>query len=105
MKINGKEITAKPLDFNAIVTIQDMGADIFAFGKRPLSVLRAYLAYCTDSDLETAGREIESHVISGGDLTEFSKAFIDVCGESGFFKAMVARAENNKSESETATKA
>lgn len=94
MKINGKEITAKPLDFNATIELQDMGGDIFAFGKRPLAALRAYLAYCTDSNAEDAGHEIEAHIVGGADLTELSKAFIDACNESAFFRAMIARAEN-----------
>ena len=93
MIINGKEITAKPIDFNAAIELSDLGGDIYSFGTKPLAVLRAYLAYCTGIDAEAAGREIESHIIGGGDLSDLSAAFMKACDDSAFFKAMIAKAK------------
>lgn len=93
MIINGKEITAKSIDFNAAIELNDLGGDIYSFGTKPLAVLRAYLAYCEGIDAEAAGREIESHIVGGGDLSDLSAAFMKACDDSAFFKAMIAKAE------------
>lgn len=93
MIINGKEITAKPIDFNGAIELNDLGGDIYSFGTKPLAVLRAYLAYCAGIDAEAAGREIESHIVGGGDLSDLSAAFMKVCDDSAFFNAMIAKAK------------
>ena len=93
MIINGKEITAKPIDFNTAIELSDLGGDIYSFGTKPLAVLRAYLEYCAGIDAEAAGREIESHIIGGGDLSDLSAAFMKACDDSAFFKAMIAKAK------------
>lgn len=93
MIINGKEITAKPIDFNATIELNDLGGDIYSFGTKPLAALRAYIAYCEGISAEEAGREIEAHIIGGGDLSDLSAAFIKACDESAFFKAMIAKAK------------
>lgn len=93
MIINGKEITAKPIDFNATIKLADLGGDIYTFGDRPLAALRAYLAYCAGIDAEEAGREIESHIVGGGDLSDLSTAFMKACDDSAFFKAMITKAK------------
>jgi hypothetical protein len=93
MIINGKEITAKPIDFNATIELNDLGGDICSFGTKPLAALRAYLAYCAGINAEEAGREIESHIVGGGDLSDLSAAFMKACDDSAFFKAMIAKAK------------
>lgn len=105
MKINGKEIAAKPIDFNAAIRLNELGGDIFAYNKSPLSALRAYLAYCMGTDAEDAGNEIEKHIIGGGDLHELVKAFAGACNDSAFFRAMVAKAENAETENGEKAKA
>ena len=93
MIINGKEITAKPIDFNATIELNDLGGDIYSFGTKPLAALRAYLAYCEGVSAEEAGQEIEAHIIGGGDLSDLSAAFMKACDDSAFFKVMIAKAE------------
>lgn len=93
MIINGKEITAKPIDFNATIELNDLGGDIYSFGTKPLAALRAYLAYCEGVSAEEAGQEIEAHIIGGGDLSGLSTAFMKACDDSAFFKAMIAKAK------------
>ena len=91
MIINGKEITAKPIYFKVSIEFNDFRGDIYSFGTKPLAALRAYLAYCAGIDAEAAGREIESHIIGGGDLSDLSAAFMKACDDSAFFKAMIAK--------------
>lgn len=93
MIINGKEITAKPIDFNATIELNDLGGDIYSFGTKPLAALRAYLAYCEGVSAEEAGQEIEAHIIGGGDLSDLSAAFMKACDDSAFFKAMITKAK------------
>lgn len=93
MIINGKEITAKPIDFNATIELNDLGGDIYSFGTKPLAALRAYLAYCEGVSAEEAGQEIEAHIVGGGDLSDLSAAFMKACDDSAFFKAMIAKAK------------
>nr|DAW46765.1 MAG TPA: tail assembly chaperone protein [Caudoviricetes sp.]DAZ34788.1 MAG TPA: tail assembly chaperone protein [Caudoviricetes sp.] len=93
MIINGKEITAKPIDFNATIELNDLGGDIYSFGTKPLAALRAYLAYCEGVSAEEAGQEIEAHIVGGGDLSDLSTAFMKACDDSAFFKAMITKAK------------
>ena len=93
MIINGKEITAKPIDFNATIELNDLGGDIYSFGTKPLAALRAYLAYCEGVSAEEAGQEIEAHIVGGGDLSNLSTAFMKACDDSAFFKAMITKAK------------
>nr|DAG05600.1 MAG TPA: tail assembly chaperone protein [Siphoviridae sp. ct3R43] len=93
MIINGKEITAKPIDFNATIELNDLGGDIYSFGTKPLAALRAYLAYCEGVSAEEAGQEIEAHIIGGGGLSDLSTAFMKACDDSAFFKAMITKAK------------
>ena len=93
MIINGKEITAKPIDFNATIELNDLGGDIYSFGTKPLAALRAYLAYCEGVSAEEAGQEIEAHIVGGGDLSDLSTTFMKACDDSAFFKAMITKAK------------
>ena len=93
MIINGKEITAKPIDFNATIELNDLGGDIYSFGTKPLAALRAYLAYCEGVSAEEAGQEIEAHIVGGGELSDLSTAFMKACDDSAFFKAMITKAK------------
>lgn len=93
MIINGKEMTAKPIDFNATIELNDLGGDIYSFGTKPLAALRAYLAYCEGVSAEEAGQEIEAHIVGGGDLSDLSTAFMKACDDSAFFKAMITKAK------------
>ena len=93
MILNGKEITAKPTDFNATIELNDLGGDIYSFGTKPLAALRAYLAYCEGVSAEEAGQEIEAHIVGGGDLSDLSTAFMKACDDSAFFKAMITKAK------------
>ena len=93
IKINGKEYNDLEIDFNMVCELNAMGVDVFKYNRSPLSALRAYFAICAGLDEQTAGEELEAHILSGGDISELSGAFVKHLTESGFFKAMTAKAE------------
>ena len=71
-----------------------------------MSVIRAYLAVCADSDMEFAGNEIQAHVIAGGSFEEMMNAMSEKMDESDFFQALQSRTEDNSTEgTETESKA
>lgn len=98
--INGKKYTAKPITFNALCEFEDMGFDIEELFEKKMKGIRAYLAYCGDMDAETAGAELEAHLMKGTGITELSDAFVEAVQESGFFHAFTAETEESNQESE-----
>ena len=92
IKINGKEYNDLEIDFNMVCELNAMGIDVFKYNRSPLPALRAYFALCSGLDEQTAGEELEAHIVNGGDISELSGAFVKHLTESGFFKAMTAKA-------------
>ena len=60
--LNGNTIVAKPFDFNLLCDFDDFGVSIQDASKKPMSFVRAYIACCMNTDLDTAGNEIQSHM-------------------------------------------
>ena len=56
--------------------------------KKPMSMARAYFAICLNGDKERAGKEIQEHVIAGGDFNELYTIIGEEMNESGFFQAL-----------------
>lgn len=98
--INGKTYTAAPIDFNAMCALEDVGVSVMDMNKKPMSTARAYFALCYDGgdDAEAAGKEIEAHIINGGELTNLVNAMNAEIQKSGFFQAL-----NKRQETETQT--
>ena len=92
IKINGKEYNDLEIDFNMVCELNAMGVDVFKYNRSPLSALRAYFALCSGLAEQPAGEELEAHIVNGGDISELSGAFVKHLTESGFFKAMTAKA-------------
>ena len=87
--VNGKEYEGAKYNYNASCLFEEMGVAISDLGRKPQSVLRAYLAISGGMDLEEAGEEIEKHIIAGGTLGEMTSALNTELNESGFFKALL----------------
>lgn len=87
--INGKEYEGAKYNYNTSCLFEEMGVSIAELGKKPQSVMRAYLAISGGMELEEAGNEIEQHIINGGELTEIQSAFAKELADSGFFKSLV----------------
>ena len=101
--INGKKYEAVPFTFNAVCDLEDMGFSIEDMDRKAVSMIRAYFALCV-GDVETAGNELEAHIVNGGDLSELSEAIGKEINNSGFFKAMVAQNQEETPKEEKATK-
>ena len=92
-KINEKTYTAKPFDFNTVCDLDDMGISVDDMDKKTTSVIRAYFALCAGVDKETAGKEIQKHILNGGDVMSLSKAMGDEIEKSDFFRALNKKTE------------
>ena len=86
--INGKRYTAKPFDFNTVCDLEDNGVSLAEMSKKPMSMARAYFAICFNGSKEDAGKEIQAHVMAGGDFNDLYKAMGDEMNESDFFQAL-----------------
>jgi hypothetical protein len=92
-KINGKEYVTKELDFNAVCDLEEMGVNITNIEKNALTVVRGYVAFCGNMNVEEAGKEIQAHVLSGGGLDEVIEIVNEQMTSSDFFRSLNERAE------------
>lgn len=95
--INNKVYNAKPMDFNTICDLEEMGVALEKAQEKPMSMVRAYFALHLGGNTVKAGKEIEAHVIGGGNFDEIMKAISSEMENSDFFQAL------NKTEAETTT--
>ena len=91
--VNGVTYIAKPFTFNFICDLEDFGIDIAKMGERPMTIVRAYLAMCMGSSLEEAGKQMELHIVSGGNFESVMSAMSEEMEKSDFFRALSKTAE------------
>ena len=103
-KINKKEYNAKPFDFNLVCDLEDMGVPMQEMGKKRMSATRAYLALCGGMSNEAAGKEIEQHIIAGGNLEEISQTLSDEMEKSDFFRTLIKTEEEEVAEDQSEEK-
>ena len=94
-ELNKRRYEAKEFDFNTVCDLSEMGIDFEKIQKAPAPAIRAYLAICMDADKDIAGREIQAHILGGGNLDEVAKVMAEMLDKSDFFQAL------NKSEETT----
>lgn len=102
MIINGKTYTVPELDFNAMCELEDMGVVINEMDKKVMTTVRGFLALAMNSDMESAGRELEEYIASGGKMETIVEEMNRAVSESGFFQALSQKA---KTENRTDKKA
>lgn len=88
MNLNGKQYTIPELDFNAMCQLEEMGVALVSLDKKVMSTIRGFLALAMRTDIDTAGKALETHIINGGDLTEIMNEINKAVEESGFFQAL-----------------
>lgn len=96
--VNGVTYTAKPFSFMTMVNLNKAGIPLAKFGTMELALINAYFAICADLDEEEAAKEIEAHVINGGELSDISNAMSKEMEESDFFRSISSRAQKNERE-------
>lgn len=95
MKINKKSYKSAPMNFNTVCQLEEMGISLTELDKKVMSALRAYLAICMGTDIETAGNELEKHLINGGSMDELTETLNKAVEDSGFFQALSKPTETN----------
>lgn len=91
--VNAKEYVAKEFTFNLVCDLEDMGYDVAQMGNKPMTIVRAYFALCAGITEEVAGREIENHIIGGGDFGAISEVMQEQMEASDFFRNLTQREE------------
>ena len=103
--VNGVTYTAKPFDFDLVCDLEAYGVSISSFRNMGMSLLRAYFAICADLDKEDSAKEIQEHLVKGGNLDDISNAMAKEMDASDFFRALANRREENEDENPTESEA
>ena len=101
--VNNKSYKAKEFDFNLLCDLEEQGLSLEDIDKKPMSLIRTYLAFCGNLTKEQAGKEIEWHLENGGEFSDVVEAMSNQMQESGFFRSLNKRAETEEVETSTAS--
>lgn len=99
-KLNSKEYKARGFSFNTVCDLEDIGVSLEDMQKKPMSMIRAYLSICLDTSLELAGKEIEGHIVSGGNFDEIMKVITGEMNDSDFFQNLSKKEEEEIGENQ-----
>ena len=91
--VNGKEYVAKEFTFNLVCDLEEMGYDMENMGNKPMSMVRAYFSLCAGVTEEVAGRELENHIVGGGNFSELSDVMNEQLEKSDFFRNIMQTEE------------
>lgn len=94
--INNQTYIAKPFDFNLVCDLEDMGIQLTQVGTKATSLIRAYFGVCSGLDKDSAGSELQEHVLNGGTFEEISEVIRHELDNSDFFRKL-----NENQETET----
>ena len=87
--INGNKYDIPEIDFDAVCELEEYGVELMAINKNSpkiASTVRGFAAWVMATDLETASKEIASHIQGGNGIVEIFNSMIDAVQNSGFFK-------------------
>lgn len=108
--INGKEYRAKAFDFNLLCDFEDVGISLETIATKPMKMVRAYFALCSENTEKDAGMEMEQHILSGGSFEEIINTINEQMEASDFFRQLsqteeAKTAKNAKKKKEKSTEA
>lgn len=89
--INNKTYIVPEVSFNTVCDFEGMGINIFSakdIAKAPLSLTRAIASWIMGVGEQTAGAEIQAHILGGGNPADIQAAFVKAMEESGFLRGM-----------------
>lgn len=98
--VNEKEYVTKTFDFNLVCDLEDMGISMSEIAKKPMSTVRAYFTLCTGKDKEFAGKEMEQHIINGGNFDDVIAVMNEEMEKSDFFRSLKATTETEVGENQ-----
>lgn len=84
--LNGTLVPAKRFDFNMLCNLEDLGVSISEADKKPMALVRAYVAICLGSNLDYAGQQMEQHLIGGGSFEDIMDVMSKEMESSDFFR-------------------
>ena len=87
-KVNGKSYKAKEFDFNFLCDLESKNLSLEDIDRKPLSLIRAYLAFSANMTEEDAGHEVEAHLENGGEFKDIVDAMGEQMKDSGFFRSI-----------------
>lgn len=99
--VNGKSYKAKEFDFNLLCDLEEQGLSLEDIDKKPMSLIRTYLAFCANITKEKAGKEIEEHLTNGGKFNDVVEAMSEQMNNSGFFRALQQTSAEEETETST----
>lgn len=102
--LNGKTVIARDLGFGEICDLQEMGVDLLDVANiKGMVAVRGYVAICLGVDKDTAGAEIEKHIVANGFdiIQEISEAMMSKLEESDFFRKIIEAATEKAAQSQS----
>ena len=99
--VNGKSYKAKEFDFNFLCDLEDQNLSLEDIDKKPMSLIRSYLAFSANITKEQAGIEIEKHLESGGKFNDIVEIMSQQMQDSGFFRSISKDKEEDTGETST----
>lgn len=101
IEINGKKVKPAELTFNNVCRMEELGGALIGDNVSEMSVIRAYIAISFNVDKNTAGNELEQHIIKNGykSIESIGDALSEAVEESDFFQAILK--EESKETPET----
>ena len=91
LRINGRDYQIPEMDFDAVCELEERGVNLFGMENvekngKMLTTIRGLVAWVMDTDLKTAGHEINEHLKNGGGLEEIIYGINGAINDSGFFQ-------------------
>lgn len=84
--LNGSTVVAKRFDFNMLCDLEDLGVSIQDAQKKPMAMVRAYIAICLGAGLDYAGHQMEEHLVNGGTFEDIMSVMSKEMENSDFFR-------------------
>lgn len=103
-KINKEEYKSKPMDFNFMCDLEDMGVSVVDMDGKNMSLIRGYFALCAGITKEQAGKEIQAHLAGGGKFDEIMEVIRYEMENSDFFRNAKKTEETETTENQTEEK-
>jgi len=87
IKIGEKTINLKPIDFNAVCELEDLGFSVSGLKDKTFSSIRALVAFNMNLNILDASDFIQNHLKNGGKISDFSPLITHIA-ESDFFQSL-----------------
>lgn len=87
--INGNKYDIPEVNFDSICELEERGVNLLnpdTNNAKLATMCRGLAAWIMGTDVYTASRELEAHVMNGGNILDIINGVTDAINNSGFFK-------------------